>query len=83
MALSSNWLGRHPLKVMTPVRIRIALQIIALWCNGNIGDSDSFVQGSNPCKATKKYTRLAQLVRVPGLYPGGRGFKSLNEYFAL
>ena len=55
----------------------------ALWCNGNTEDFGSLVQGSNPCKATIKYTRVTQLVRVPGLYPGGQGFKSLHEYSAL
>lgn len=67
MALSSNWLGHHPLKVKTPVRIRIALQNIASWCNGNTGDFDSLIPGSSPGEAT--LTRLSfyqRVVRVKG-----------------
>lgn len=32
---------------------RMSTQVFGVWCNGNTGDSDSLVRGSNPCTPTK------------------------------
>ena len=32
---------------------RIFALVFGVWCNGNTGDSDSLVRGSNPCTPTK------------------------------
>lgn len=53
MALSSNWLGHHPLKVETPVRVRIALQNIGPVAQRQRQQIQNlFSVGSNPTGTT-------------------------------
>ena len=56
-----------------PYGVMVTQKILVLWFRVRI-----LVRQLN-----KINTRVTQLVRVPGLYPGGRGFKSLHEYSAL